>query len=37
VKLQAIYDRWQSKLEYAGVNQELLRLIARAKGKNNKK
>ncbi len=36
-RLQAIYDQWQSKLEYAPVNQELLQLIARAKSKNGKK
>jgi HEAT repeat protein len=32
-KLQAIYDEWQAKLEYAGVNHELKKLIARQKSK----
>jgi HEAT repeat protein len=35
-KLQAIYDRWQNKVEYQGVNQELQRLIARAKSSQKK-
>jgi HEAT repeat protein len=29
--LQKIYDKWHKKVEYAGVSDELLRVIARAK------
>ncbi len=35
-RLQGLYDRWQAKLEYAGVNQELLKLIARQKSTSQK-
>lgn len=30
-QLEVIYDEWKNKHEYSGVNQELLRLIARSK------
>ncbi|MEE8408404.1 MAG: HEAT repeat domain-containing protein [Myxococcota bacterium] len=33
-KLQHIYDTWAKKLDYQGVNQELLRLIARLSSNN---
>lgn len=33
-KLQKIYDTWAKKLDYQGVNQELLRLIARLSSDN---